>query len=55
MVFPCCVLVVEDGGAEAPGRVDARAGDWNGRQVNHEHREPNRQRQKHLHARTATD
>lgn len=53
MVFPCVVLVVEDGGAEAPGRVDARAGDRNGRQVNHEHREPNRQRHKHLHARMA--
>ena len=48
MVFPCCV---HDGGAEAPGRVDAGAGDGNGRQVNHEHREPNRQRHEHLHAR----
>ena len=47
VVTPC--LVVHDGGAEAPGRVDARAGDGDGRQVHHEHREPNRQRQQHLH------
>ncbi|BAT09199.1 Os09g0541050, partial [Oryza sativa Japonica Group] len=44
VVFPSCVLVVQHGGAEAPRRVDARAGDRNRRQVHDEHREPDRQR-----------
>ncbi|BAT01305.1 Os07g0448600, partial [Oryza sativa Japonica Group] len=40
-------VVVDDGGAEAPRRVDAGAGDGDGRQVHHEHGEPDRQRRQH--------
>jgi hypothetical protein len=35
--------VVDDGSAEAPGRVDAGAGDGDGGEVDQEHCEPNRQ------------
>lgn len=49
MVVPCLLLVVDDGGADAPGRVDARAGDGDGGQVHHEHGEPDGQRREHLH------
>ncbi|BAT01303.1 Os07g0448300, partial [Oryza sativa Japonica Group] len=45
---PCLAVVVHDGGAEAPRRVDAGAGDRDRRQVHHEHREPDRQRRQHL-------
>ena len=40
VVIPGLVLVVDDGGAQAPGRVDAGAGDGDGGQVDHEHGEP---------------
>lgn len=36
-------MVVDDGGAEASGRVDSGSGDGNGCQMNHEHGEANRQ------------
>jgi hypothetical protein len=39
VVIPWLVLVVDDGGAQAPGRVDAGAGDGDGGQVDHEHGE----------------
>jgi hypothetical protein len=39
VVVPGLVLVVDDGGAQAPGRVDAGAGDGDGGQVHHEHGE----------------
>ena len=40
VVRPGMVLVVNDGGAKAPRRVDAGAGDRDGGQVDHEHGEP---------------
>ena len=48
VVVPWLVLVVDDGGAEAPGGVDAGAGDGDGGQVDHEHGEPDGKRSKHL-------
>ncbi|GER51079.1 P-loop containing nucleoside triphosphatehydrolases superfamily protein [Striga asiatica] len=42
VVVPGLVLVVYHGGPETPGRVYSGAGDWDCRQVDHEHREPNR-------------
>ena len=48
MVIPGLVLVVDHGGAEAPGRVDAGAGDGDRGQVDHEHGEPDGKRSKHL-------
>ena len=48
MVIPWLVLVVDDGGAEAPGGVDAGAGDGDGGQVDHEHGEPDGERRQHL-------
>ena len=48
LITPCLAVVVDDGGAEAPRRVDAGAGDGDGRQVHHEHGEPDRQRRQHL-------
>ena len=52
MVIPGLVVVVDDSSAQAPGRVDAGAGDRDGGQVDHEHREPNWERSKHLNERT---
>jgi hypothetical protein len=43
LVTPCLGSVVDDGGTEAHRRVDARAGDRDGGQVHHEHRETDRQ------------
>jgi len=48
LVIPGLVLVVDHGGAEAPGRVDAGAGDGDRGQVDHEHGEPDGKRSKHL-------
>jgi hypothetical protein len=48
LVAPGLVVVVHDGSAEAPRRVDPRAGDRDGRQVDHEHGEPDWQRRKNL-------
>jgi hypothetical protein len=48
VVIPWLVLVVDDGGAEAPGGVDAGAGDGDGGQVDHEHGEPDGERRQHL-------
>ena len=48
MVIPGLVLVVDHAGAEAPGRVDAGAGDGDRGQVDHEHGEPDGKRSKHL-------
>jgi hypothetical protein len=48
VVIPWFVLVVDDGGAEAPGGVDAGAGDGDGGQVDHEHGEPDGKRSEHL-------
>ena len=48
VVVPWLVLVVDDGGAEAPGGVDAGAGDGDGGQVDHEHGEPDGERRQHL-------
>lgn len=48
MIAPGFVVVVDDGGAEAPRRVDPRPGDRNRRQVRHEHREPYRQWRQNL-------
>ena len=48
MVRPGMVLVVNDGGAKAPRRVDAGAGDGDGGQVDQEHREPDWERSKDL-------
>jgi hypothetical protein len=41
MVAPRMIPVVDDGGAKAPSRVDAGAGDGDGGKVDQEHREPN--------------
>ena len=49
LVVPGLVLVVDDRGSQAPRRVDAGAGDGDGGQVHHEHREPNWERSQHLH------
>ena len=48
VVRPGMVLVVNDGGAKAPRRVDAGAGDRDGGQVDQEHREPDWERGKDL-------
>ena len=48
VVIPGLVVVVDHGGAEAPGRVDAGAGDGDRGQVDHEHGEPDGKRSKHL-------
>ena len=48
MVIPGLVVVVDDSSAQAPGRVDAGTGDRDGGQVDHEHREPDWERSKHL-------
>jgi hypothetical protein len=48
VVIPGLVVVVDDSSAQAPGRVDAGAGDRDGGQVDHEHREPDWERSKHL-------
>lgn len=52
MVIPGLVIVVDHGGAEASGRVDAGASDGDGGQMNHEHREPNWKWGQHLHLRS---
>ena len=49
LVVPGLVLVVDDRGSQAPGRVDAGAGDGDGGQVHHEHGEPNGEGSQHLH------
>lgn len=41
MVIPGFLLVVDHGGSETPGRVNAGAGDRDGGQVNHEHGKSN--------------
>lgn len=46
--MPSIGLVVDDGGAEAPRRIDARAGDRDGGEVHHEHRETDGQWRQHL-------
>lgn len=48
VLLPGFVLVVQDGGAQAPRRVDACAGDRDGRQVHHEHRQTDRERRHQL-------
>ncbi|URD77289.1 hypothetical protein MUK42_03129 [Musa troglodytarum] len=48
LVIPGLVLVVDDGGSEAPRRVDARARDRDRRQVDHENRESNREGSQNL-------
>lgn len=48
MVIPGLVVVVDHSSAKAPGRVDAGAGDRDRGQVDHEHREPDWKRSKHL-------
>lgn len=48
MVIPGLVVVVDHGGAQAPGGVDAGAGDGDRGQVDHEHGEPDWKRSKHL-------
>ena len=48
LIAPGFVAVVDDGGAEAPGGVDAGAGDGDGGQVDQEHGEPDLQRGKDL-------
>ncbi|KAG9159420.1 hypothetical protein Leryth_010973 [Lithospermum erythrorhizon] len=41
MVIPWLVLVVDQGSAKTPSRVDTGAGDGNGGQVNHENSKSN--------------
>lgn len=41
MVIPSLVLVENDSSSKAPSRVDASSGNWDGRQMNQEHRESN--------------
>lgn len=48
LVIPGLALVVDDGGAQAPGRVDASAGDGDSGQVHHEHGEPDWEGRQHL-------
>jgi hypothetical protein len=55
VVIPGLVVVVDHGGAQAPGRVDAGAGDGDGGQVDHEHREPDWKRSQHLNSSTSTE
>lgn len=42
------LLVVDDGSSEAPSRVDTGSGDWDGGQVNQEHRESDGERSQNL-------
>ena len=49
LVAPGLAVVVHDGGAEAPRRVDPRAGDRDRGKVHHEHGEPNWEGSQHLH------
>ena len=44
MVVPRLLVVEDDGRSDAPGRVDAGAGDRDRRQVDHEHGEADWQR-----------
>nr|GMC81167.1 hypothetical protein T12_13101 [Ipomoea batatas] len=53
VVIPHFAIVEDDGGAKAPGGVDARAGDGDGSQVNHEHRKPYGKRSQNLDMRVA--
>lgn len=48
VVVPCAVLVVDDGGTQAPGWVDARSGDGDGGQVDQEDSESDWQRSQYL-------
>jgi hypothetical protein len=48
VVIPGLVVVVDHGGAKAPGWVDAGAGDGDRGQVDHEHGEPDGKRSEHL-------
>nr|ACN26214.1 unknown [Zea mays] len=47
VVIPGLVVVVDDSSAQAPGRVDAGAGDGDRGQMDHEHRKPDGERGKH--------
>uniref|UniRef100_A0A8R7Q183 Uncharacterized protein n=1 Tax=Triticum urartu TaxID=4572 RepID=A0A8R7Q183_TRIUA len=49
LLVPRLLVVVHHGGPEAPGRVDAGAGDGDGGEVHDEHREPDGQRRQHGH------
>ena len=42
------LFVVDDGGTETPGRVDAGSGDGDGCQMNQEHCKPNWERSQNL-------
>lgn len=44
LIIPGFVLVINDGGAEAPGRVDAGPGDGDGGEMHHEHSEADGER-----------
>jgi hypothetical protein len=48
MVIPGLLVVVDYSSSQAPGWVDAGAGDGDGGQVNHEHREADWQRSQNL-------
>lgn len=48
LVVPNFFIVVDDGGAEAPGGVDAGAGDGDGGKVDHEDSKPNGQGSQNL-------
>nr|GMD01674.1 hypothetical protein CFOL_v3_27320 [Ipomoea batatas] len=50
VVIPGIVLVVDNGGSETPGRVDASSGNGDGGQVNQENRESNGERGQNLHS-----
>lgn len=41
MVIPGRVLIVHNGSTKTPSGVDASVGDWDGGQVNNEHRKSN--------------
>jgi hypothetical protein len=51
LVIPGLSLVKDDGGAQAPGRVDVGAGDGGCGQVDHEHGEPDWEGRQHLRVR----
>lgn len=48
MAVPCMAFVVDDGGSEAAGRVDASSGDGYGRQMNEENSKPDGERSQNL-------
>nr|GLL27678.1 hypothetical protein Ccrd_001881 [Ipomoea trifida] len=54
VVIPGIVLVVDNGGSETPGRVDASSGNGDGGQVNQENRESNGKRGQNLQYKSMT-